>query len=216
MSKLLMKEFRLSMHPTAPLMVLLSAMVFIPNYPFVVIFFYVSMSVFFTCLDGRENKDIAYSLSLPIAKRDIVRARISFSALVEAVQLIIMLPLIFLAQRVNPNGNQAGLDANIALIGLGFISYGIFNFIFFTSYYKNVNKVGSSFIKGSIALTLCMAADIVSTYAVPFVRDILDTPDSSHIVAKLIYAGTGAIVFLVLTLAACRIGEKRFDALDLN
>lgn len=216
MSKLLMKEFRLSMHPTAPLMVLLSAMVFIPNYPFVVIFFYVSMSIFFTCLDGRENKDIVYSLSLPIAKRDIVRARISFSALVETVQLIIMLPLIFLAQRVNPNGNQAGLDANIALIGLGFISYGIFNFVFFTSYYKNVNEVGSSFIKGSIALTLCMAADIVSTYAVPFVRDILDTPDSSHIVAKLIYTGIGAIVFLVLTLAACRIGEKRFDALDLN
>lgn len=68
MKKLLMKEFRLSMHPSTPLMLLLSAMVFIPNYPFVVIFFYTTMAIFFTCLSGRENRDIAYSLSLPVAK----------------------------------------------------------------------------------------------------------------------------------------------------
>lgn len=216
MGKLLIKEFRLAMHPTVPLMLLLSAMVFIPNYPFVVIFFYVAMSIFFTCLGGRENRDIAYSLSLPVAKRDTVRARILFSALVELLQLLIMLPLIFLVQRINTAGNQAGLDANIALIGLGGICYGIFNLVFFTSYYKNVNKVGTSFIKASIALSLCMVVDILSTYAVPFVRDVLDTPDTMNISAKLIYITVGIIIYVALTVLSCRISEKRFCALDLN
>lgn len=75
--KLIKKDFRLAMHPTVPLMLLTAAMVTIPNYPYTVSFFYVTLSIFFTCLLGRENRDIAFSLCLPVAKRDIVTARIS-------------------------------------------------------------------------------------------------------------------------------------------
>lgn len=216
MKNLLMKEFRLSMHPSTPLMLLLSAMVFIPNYPFVVIFFYTTMSVFFTCLSGRENRDIAYSLALPVAKRDIVRARIWFAVICELAQLLIMLALIPLAQKLNPAGNQAGMDANLALVGLGLAVYGVFNLVFFTLYYKDVRKVGVPFVVSGIAMLLLTALDIMSTYAIPFVRDVLDTPDFSQLGAKLAAVVVGAAVFVVLTLVSCRIGEKRFIAQDLE
>lgn len=216
MKNLLMKEFRLSMHPSTPLMLLLSAMVFIPNYPFVVIFFYTTMSVFFTCLSGRENRDIAYSLALPAAKRDIVRARIWFAVIAELAQLLIMLALIPLAQKVNPAGNQGGLDANLALVGLGLVVYGVFNLVFFTLYYKDVHKVGMPFVVSGIVMLVLTALDIMSTYAVPFVRDVLDTPDFSHLGAKLAAVAVGAAVFVLLTLVSCRIGEKRFIAQDLE
>lgn len=216
MKKLLKKEFLLSMHPSMPFMLLLSAMVFIPNYPFAVIFFYTTMAIFFTCLSGRENRDIAYSLSLPVAKRDVVRARILFAVITELAQLIIMAALIPLALKVNPAGNQAGLDANIALVGLGLAVYGVFNLVFFTLYYKDVNKVGMPFIVSGIVLLVCTAADIMSTYAVPFVRDVLDTPDWSHLGAKLAAVGAGALCFAELTLISCRISEKRFTAQDLT
>lgn len=78
MSKLIKKEFLLSMHPITPLMLLLSVMVLIPNYPYAVMFFYMTLAVFFTCMMGRENQDVIYSLTLPVAKSDIVKARISF------------------------------------------------------------------------------------------------------------------------------------------
>lgn len=216
MKKLLIKEMKLSMHPSAPLMLLLSAMVFIPNYPFTVIFFYTTMAIFFTCLSGRENRDIAYSLTLPVAKRDIVRARILFAALLELSQLLIMLALIPLAQRVNPVGNQAGLDANIALVGLGLTVYGVFNLVFFTLYYKDVHRVGVPFIVSGIAMLVMTAADIMSTYAIPFVHNVLDTPDWSNIGAKLAAVAVGAILFCILTLIACTASEKEFIAQDLE
>ena len=79
MIKLIKKEFGLAMHPIVPMMLLLSVMVLIPNYPYIVIFFYVSMAIFFTCLSGRENNDVVYSLNLPIAKKNIVKARFAFA-----------------------------------------------------------------------------------------------------------------------------------------
>lgn len=216
MKKLLMKEFRLSMHPSTPLMLLLSAMVFIPNYPFVVIFFYTTMSVFFTCLSGRENRDIAYSLALPVAKRNIVRARIMFAVVTELAQLLVMLALIPLALKLNPVGNQAGLDANLALVGLGLAVYGVFNLVFFTLYYKDVHKVGVPFVVSGVVMLLLTAVDIMSTYVVPFVRDVLDTPDWSHLGAKLAALAAGAALFALLTGISCKVSEKRFVEQDLE
>ena len=74
LSKLLYKEFKLALHPAAVLFLLLSSMMLIPNYPMYVLFFYNTLGIFFICLSGRENHDFAYSLSLPIRKRDAVRA----------------------------------------------------------------------------------------------------------------------------------------------
>ena len=44
MTKLLLKkELVLSMHPTVPIMLLLGAMAMIPNYPYLVMYFYVTL-----------------------------------------------------------------------------------------------------------------------------------------------------------------------------
>ena len=112
------------------------------NYPYTVSFFYVTMGLFFTCLLGRENRDIAYSLSLPVAKRDIVTARISFAALIELISLALTAAAVLI---VPYHANAAGMDPNLALIGWGFITYGVFNLVFFMMYYGNVNRVGVSF-----------------------------------------------------------------------
>ena len=114
MIKLLKKEISLSMHPTAPLMLLLSAMVFIPNYPYTVIFFYVSMSVFFTCLGGRENNDILFMQLLPLSKRSAVKGRFAFTVLLEIVQLILLTACIILKSAFCFSVNAAGFNADTA------------------------------------------------------------------------------------------------------
>ena len=150
MSKLLKKEFLLSMHPITPLMLALSAMVMIPNYPYAVMFFYMTLAVFFTCMIGRENHDVIYTMTLPVAKSDIVKARIFFVVILELLQMLLLVPFSLLRQSVNSMGNEAGMDANIVLFAEGFLLFGIFNLLFFYSYYKNVDKVGISFVKASI------------------------------------------------------------------
>lgn len=215
MSKLIKKEFLLSMHPITPLMLLLSAMVMIPNYPYTVMFFYMTLSIFFTCMLGRENQDVIYTMTLPVAKKDIVKARISFVVILEMLQMFLMVPFSILRQNVNPMGNEAGMDANMALIAEGFLLFGIFNLMFFHSYYKNVDKVGVSFVKATVVFFVLVAVDAVATHVVPFVRDYLDTPDPEYLMYKLIALAVGVVVYLVMTIWVCRTSIKNFEKQDL-
>jgi hypothetical protein len=215
MKNLLNKEFKLSMHPMVPIMLCLSFMVIIPNYPYTVIFFYTTLAVFFTCLTGRENNDIVYSLMLPIAKKDIVKGRMTFVVIQEIVQLILTIPFLALGAKLNPTGNQAGMDANIALIGVGFIIYGVFNLVFFTQYYKNVNKVGKSFLIASVAVFVLVLLDVVSTYTIPIISDYVDTPSVQNLSYKLVTLLIGAVIFLILTALAYSKSVKLFLKQDL-
>lgn len=216
MIKLLKKEFMLAMHPIAPMMLLLSAMVLIPNYPYIVIFFYISMAVFFTCLSGRENNDVIYSLNLPVAKKNIVKARFAFTIILELVQLFMMIPLAVLSQNINPTGNQAGMDANISLFALAFVVYGLFNFVFLGSYYQDVSKVGIAFVKSSVLLFILTGLDLVSTYAIPFVRDVLDTSDPEFLLQKTVFLLLGFLFYVLLTAFIYQKSTVNFEKQDLN
>ena len=45
-ARLLKKEFRLCLHPNTPLMILLAALVIVPNYPYGVAFFFLTLGFF--------------------------------------------------------------------------------------------------------------------------------------------------------------------------
>ena len=215
MSNLLKKEFSLSMHPVTPLMLMLSSMALIPNYPYTVMFFYMTLAVFFTCMMGRENHDVIYSMSLPVAKKDIVKARILFVVILELLQMVLLIPFAVLRQNILEAGNEAGMDANIALFAEGFLLFGVFNLIFFHSYYSNVDKVGISFVKATVVFFVLVMVDVIATHAVPFVRDCLDTPDPQFIGYKLTALVIGIILYVAMTVRVCRISIRNFEVQDL-
>lgn len=215
MKNLLLKEFRLAMHPTAPMFILLSMMLIIPNYPYYVIFFYTGLAVFFTCLNGRENNDVFYTMLLPVAKKDVVNARFIYVIILELLQAIVAVPFAVLRQSFNLPGNQVGMDANIALFGLSFVMMGLFNLTFFSIYYKNVDKVGKAFNWATAVDFIFMAIAEVLTHIVPFMRDKLDTKDPQFLTEKLIVLLAGLVVFAVLTFTAYKKSIKSFEKLDL-
>lgn len=215
MKKLLIKDFRLAVHPTVFLFWLLSAMLIIPNYPYYVVLYYSSLSLFFVCLSGRENRDIEYSLMLPIRKRDVVRARIGFAVTVQAVQLITAVPFAVLRQSMSLGGNQVGMDANIAFFGLALLLLGIFNLQFFTGYYRAPEKVGKTFAASSVLFFFAIAVLETLTHVLPFFRLRLDTPDPAFLPEKLAVLGIGLLAYILLTFIACRISERHFEALDI-
>ncbi len=216
MKALLNKEFRLNMHPAAPMFVLLSAMVLIPNYPLYVAFFYTALGLFFTCLQGREDRDLAFTMTLPVRKRQIVGARFLFALIIEGAQLVLCVAFAALRNRIMPNPrNMAGMDANVAFFGGALAVLGVFHMVFFPRYYRRPDQVGRAFVFASIAMFLAIFALEACVFAVPFARDVLDVPGLSNLPQQCAVLALGAAAFALLTIAAYRRSVHSFETLDL-
>ena len=140
--KLLMKEWKLCMHPMGYIMLLCAALILVPGYPYGVSCFYMGLAIFFICLTARENHDASFTLTLPVSRRDAVKARILFCTVLEVLDLLLMGVFILVKYAIGFTHNPAGLDAGLALIGDGMIIFAIFNLVFFPIYYKDINKPG--------------------------------------------------------------------------
>ena len=214
--KLLKKEFRLCMHPMGYIMLLMSAFVLIPGYPYTVSCFYMGLAVYFICLTARENHDASYTLTLPVSREDALRARILLCCCLETVQLVLMGLMILVKYAIGTMPNPAGLDAGVALIGDGLITYAIFNMIFFPCYYRDISKPGKAFLFASAAVFAWIAAVIVFTYAVPFFRDVLDQPDPRNMSDKALFTLAGLALFVAGTAKSVQMSTKKFEEVDLK
>ena len=67
-AKIFSKDLRLAAHPMMYVFALFGVMLIIPNYPYTVVFFYGLLGIFFTFLNGRENKDVYYCAVLPVTR----------------------------------------------------------------------------------------------------------------------------------------------------
>lgn len=215
MLKLLKKEFALALHPASVLFVFFAAFVFIPNYPYEVMFFFSALSVFFICLTGRENKDISFTCALPVKKGDVAKARILFCVILQLMQVALCVALVFLKSALLPMPNAAGLDANIALPGVGLFILGIFDVIFFPMYFKNPVKVGVPFLIGSAAVFLCVACSVAACVAVPCIKETIDTADPLFLGPKCAVAVAGAAFYGAAVCLAARLSARRFEKVDL-
>ncbi len=216
MKNLLNKELRLTLHPTNVLFLFLAAMVFIPSYPYYVACFFTTLGIQFLCLNARENADAEFTAALPVRKGDAVRARIALAVLLEVGQLVLMVPCFLIKDAVYPPEmtNPVGMEANFALLGLSLVLLGAFNLVFFPRYYRDVRKVGGPFVLGIIPVWTLMLVFEAFTHFVPFFQR-LDTTGSAYLPEKLLTLGVGAVLFALLTAAACRLSVKRFQKADL-
>lgn len=215
MKNLLNKEFKLAMHPTSIIFLSLSTMALIPNYPYYVLFFYTCLAVFFTCLNGRENHDIFYSMTLPIRKGDIVKSRFMHVVILQLAQILVTIPFALIRNTFISTENTVGIEANMAFFGFSFAMLGLFNLVFFTKYYTNTDKVGVSFILGSIAISIYIVIAEVGVHTIPFFMNVLDTKDPDFLVYKIAVLAAGIAIYILLTLVSYRKSVRSFEALDL-
>ena len=169
MKALLFKELKLALHPTTYLFLAIGAMLMIPSYPYYVAFVYTCLGIFFIFLTSRENKDILFTASLPVRKRDVVKSRIITVATIEVLQLVIGIPFAIIGIRINPNsaGNLVGIEANMAFFGLVLIMYALFNAIYLPVFYKTAVKVGIPLLLAGIAVTIYVIAVELAVQMIP-------------------------------------------------
>lgn len=217
MLNLIKKEIKLTLHPTAFIFPLFAALVFVPNYPYEVIFFFSALSVYFTCMQSRENEDLLFTCTLPVRKSQIPLARILTAAALQVCVLFLAGIFGIIKEALLPEMiyNQAGISANIVLIANGMILLGAFNLLFFPKYYKNPNKIGPPFVLCAIITFILIGMFIVLRHATPLYSITLNEKNTDNFGVKLIAFCIGILFYFVTTFIACRRSAKNFVKTDL-
>ncbi len=214
MKALLYKQLSLVCHPMTLMFTLFGVMLIIPNYPYTVVFFYVTLGIFFMFSNGREQKDIYYSALLPICKRDHVKGNVIFIMLIEMASLVITVPFAMLSVKINPFGeNQVGLDANVALFGIALLLYALFNYIFVTSFYRSAYKVGASYLKAIIPTSIAMVICEILPH-IPALSMLNETTTQANI-RQLPILLVGLVVYGVILWWTYQTAAARYELVDL-
>lgn len=218
MLNLIKKELSLCLHPTAFIFLFFAVLVFVPNYPYEVIFFFSCLSIFFCCMMTRENGDIAFSCTLPIKKEHIPFAKMIVVFGLQCIILLLVGIIGAIKGAVLPAeqyANQAGISANLALVGNGAILLGIFNLIFFPCYFKKPDKIGVPFVIAAIALFVLIGVFIVLRWVTPLYSITLNGLNSENTGAKIVALAIGIAVYVVLSAISCKLSMKNFQKIDV-
>jgi ABC-2 type transport system permease protein len=215
MKNLLYKEFTLSIHPTMFIFLSFGALLLIPSWPFFIAFGYLFIAVtntFFLC---RSNQDVFFSASLPVRKRDIVRARVCSLSVLELLQIATAVPFALLRGALYPHGNEAGMNTNFAFFGFVFVMYALFNAIFLPGFYKTAYKVGIPLFVAVIVSVVFAGAVEALMATVPFLRENLNAMGTGHMAGQLAVLVAGIGIFALLTFLGYRLSATRFEKVDL-
>lgn len=213
MLNLIYKELRLAAHPNLFIFTLLGALVLVPAYPYGMVFIFGCLGPYITFMYGRETNDIYYTSLMPVKKRDTVKAKCLLVILSQMTQLIISLPFAFLRLRILAEGNPAGIEANIAYYGFGFLIYGIFNLILLTEFFKTGYKVGKAFIMAIIPASIGVLIMEVMVHSPAF--KWLDSVEPALMLKQLPILVVGIIFYILSMLVAYRVASNSFQKVDL-
>jgi ABC-2 type transport system permease protein len=212
MRNLLCKEFGLTIHPLFFLMLLFGLLLMLPKWPFLIALMYllwIAVPNIFAL--SKAQNDVLFTVTLPVRKRDVVKARVMSIVLLEILQILVAALFAVLHIKMYPPGNYL-LDLNFAFFGVALIMYGIFNIVFFPMFYKTAYKYGMPSVFASIAVAIFATAIEFAIQAVPALK-VLDGMD--HIAIQLMTLVGGIIVFVLMNIMAYAISAKRFERVDL-
>lgn len=212
-SNLIYKELRLAAHPNLYIFTLLGVLVIVPNYPYGMVFLFGCLAPFITFMYGRETNDIYYTSLLPVQKRDTVKAKFLLVILAQMTQLLISLPFAIWRVRILPEGNIAGIEANVAYYGFGLMIYTIFNVIFLIVFFKTAYKAGKAFLLGIIPASLAVLVMEVIVHFSQF--KWLDSVESEVMLQQLPILIIGVLVYIIGMLLAYKVSVSRFERVDL-
>lgn len=213
MFNMLYKEIRLSAHPNLFIFTLLGMLVIVPAYPYGMVFIFGCLGPYITMMYGRETNDIYYTALLPVKKTDIVKAKCLLFVLAQMTQILISLPFAILRVYILPEGNPAGIEANLAYYGFGFIIYAVFNMIFLTTFFKTAYKAGKAFLLAIIPATFCMILMEILVHFPKF--KWLDSTKAYDLLKQSPILVIGIVFYTIVMLLTYRVSANRFKKVDL-
>ena len=179
------------------------------------VFFFGCLGIFQTFINARENKDAFFTAALSVNQRDVVRAKCQLLAAAQLGQLLLTVPFALLRVVLLPNGNPAGIEANVAYFGCGLLIYAAFNAVFLISFYKTAYKAGKAFLLGVIPVTLGIG--VMETLAhVPGVADWFDSTAPAMLLRQLPILAAGLAAYGGCMALTYQTAAARFEKVDLS
>lgn len=219
MNNFLRKEIKLCLSPINYVFLSFAFMMIVPNYPSYVAFFYIGLSCFFIFNNGLINKDIQYSMVLPITKSDIVKSRCILIAAYEVIFFILTIPFSILRVTVVGLENKAGIEANVAFYGFCMIMMTVYHFVFFTNYYKKANKPGLPLLLAELSLIAVYFLVEVPVWVGQATKNefllMLDSVEPSDLLKQLPILAVGLVIYVLGWLATYKKSAKIFEKVDL-
>lgn len=222
MKNLLYKELKLTANFQIYIYCILCATIVIPSYPSLTAFLYplAGFTVAFT-LSG-ANRDLLYTAILPIRKRDIVNAKVLLISFLEIVTMLVSVPFGFLRNFfinlsvANGETPLTDLGFNIALYGILFVIFGIFNLIIFPWYYKKPeNKNFWPFIIGDIICAILIVLTMCAFMLFSSATEYLNTFAFPNVLVQLGILLGGFLIFTGANFLAAKLGGKSFQKVDI-
>jgi len=217
MGELLYKEIKLCIGAINIFFLLFTAMILIPDYPVCVTFFYMCLSVFWIFNNAEINRDMMMNSILPVAKKDIVKARCLLVFCYEMVFFILTVPFAVLAAKFWPDGNSAGIDANVACYGLNLVTVAAFHLVFFPMFYRKGEKPGAGFLV-SIPVyfaVYAMLEFLLWTKGNSDLLNMIDSTDASMQIRQIPVLAAGIIIYAAGWILTYRISKRKFEKVDI-
>ena len=217
MKNLLIKELRLAASPLSYIFLAASLMTFLPGYPILMSAFFICLGIFQSFQSAREANDVQYSVLLPVAKRDFVRAKYAFVCFIELCGFCLC--GIFTALRMTllgsaePYVNNALMNANPVYLAFVLLIFSAFNVLFVGGFFKTGYKFAFPFVSFGIVTFILVSVAEALPHLPPLA--FLRTPSGERPGLQFALLAAGVAVYASATFLSCRKSEKRFEKLDL-
>lgn len=242
---LLKKEFLLGNNLSVIIWLICSfIMQLIPSYPMYVGPYYICLCIMLSFALNQTSHDILYTVLLPVKKIDTVKARFMYACILECLSLFLSVILGIIKGLVKFPENNAGIDLNVAFLGLQMFCFSVFNFIYLGGVYKNPIKSGVRFLFASLAYfaayVLCefplwnfksyraslieagcqpfdisLAVDKLSWYRIPKIGYLFLQKDASSLVKQIPVLALGLVIFVLVWFISYKRAVKQFERYEI-
>lgn len=217
MINLIKKEFKLSAHILSYVFIAFGLMTFIPGYPILVGVFFSCLGIFQSFQSYRESNDIAYTILLPVSKKDIVKAKFIFVLTIQFLTFLIMfiITIIRMTMLVDVEAYVLNplLTANLVFLGYALVIYGLFNFLFVRGFFKTAYKFGKPFVSFTVVGFLVISLAESLRY-IPGL-EALNSLGFNNISIQLTGLMVGFIINVLLNYISYKYSVKSFERIDL-
>ncbi len=217
MKNLLIKDFRLSASILTYVFIAASLMTLLPGYPILIGAFFVCFGIFHSFQEGRETKDILYTVLLPVPKEDVVRAKYAFTCTIQLLSFIPMVLLTVLRMTVLGNAevyrSNALMNASPLYLAFVLLVFAAFNTVFLRCFFRSAYRIGIPFLSFGIAALILIAIG-ESLHFFPGL-EFLNTPSGERLGLQFLLLVIAVMIYAMLTWVSCRSSVRRFEQLDL-
>ena len=210
MKALIKKEFQLCFSPVFCVYILLALLVLIPNYPLGVGTAFAFQAVFLYFNMSRVNRDEEFSLTLPVTRSQIARAKMIVTLIIQGAHLLLCVLAALVANLVL-HTTGIFLRPNAAFFGINLFGFAVANAVFLPLVFRRLSKPGLPLVYGLLCFAAIYLTFELLVILVPAVRVSLDGFAPETLWIRLVTLGAGLIAYAVSFLLCFFKVSENFD-----